>query len=255
MKIEVKKVNKYFGKLHVLKDLDLTVGAGEKLIVIGPSGCGKSTLLFCLNALEPIQSGDIVVGGTSIVNSNRKTLRRIRQKIGIVFQQFNLFPHYTAYENVELALRIVLHLDPEEARQRTLSVLDKVGLSDKIDNYPSQLSGGQQQRVAIARALVMEPEVLLLDEITSALDPELTGEVLDVVEKLSKEKEITIIFVTHEILFARKVADRVIFMDGGVIVEEGPPDILLLKPRMERTKRFLSKVTQHLSGEESSVSR
>lgn len=254
MRIELAKINKYFGKLHVLKDLDLTIQTGEKLIVIGPSGCGKSTLLFCLNALEPIQSGDIVVGDTSIVNCNRRALRRIRQKIGIVFQQFNLFPHYTARENVELALKIVLHLDPEEARERAVNVLNKVGLSDKIDNYPSQLSGGQQQRVAIARALVMEPEVLLLDEITSALDPELTGEVLDVVERLSREKEITIIFVTHEILFARKVADRVIFIDDGVIIEEGPPDILLLKPRKQRTKKFLSKVTQHLSTESSSNS-
>lgn len=253
MRIELVKVNKYFGKLHVLNDLDLTIRAGEKLVIVGPSGCGKSTLLFCLNALEPIQSGNIVVGDTSIVNCNRKTLRRVRQKIGIVFQQFNLFPHYTALENVQLALKIVLHLDPENAKRRAVSVLDKVGLSDKIDNYPSQLSGGQQQRVAIARALVMEPEVLLLDEITSALDPELTGEVLDVVEKLSKEKEITIIFVTHEILFARKVADRVIFMDDGVIAEEGPPDILL-RPRRERTKRFLSKVTQHLNAESSSGS-
>jgi len=249
VRIELEKVNKYFGKLHVLNDLDLTIRAGEKLVIVGPSGCGKSTLLFCLNALEPIQSGNIIVGDTSIVNCNRKTLRRVRQKIGIVFQQFNLFPHYTVRENVQLALKIVLHLDPEKAKRRAVSVLDKVGLSDKIDNYPSQLSGGQQQRVAIARALVMEPEVLLLDEITSALDPELTGEVLDVVEKLSQEKEITIIFVTHEILFARKIADRVIFMDDGVIVEEGPPDILLLKPRKERTKRFLSKVTQHLDAE------
>lgn len=247
MKIELRKANKYFGKLHVIRDLDLTVEAGEKVIIIGPSGCGKSTLLFCLNALEPIQSGDIILGDTSMTKCSRKALRRIRQKIGIVFQQFNLFPHYTALENVQLALKIVLRLDPATARQRAISVLDKVGLSDKIDNYPSQLSGGQQQRVAIARALVMEPEILLLDEITSALDPELTGEVLDVVEKLSKEKEITILFVTHEILFARKVANRVIFMDNGVIVEQGPPDKVLLSPREDRTKRFLSKVTQHLT--------
>jgi ABC-type polar amino acid transport system ATPase subunit len=247
MRIELTKVNKYFGKLHVIRNLDLTIEAGEKIIMIGPSGCGKSTLLFCLNALEAVQSGDIVVGGTSIVNCNRKTLRKIRQKIGIVFQQFNLFPHYTVFENVQLALKVVLHLNPEDARKKAVNVLGKVGLSDKIDNYPSQLSGGQQQRVAIARALVMEPEVLLLDEITSALDPELTGEVLDVVEELSKEKEITIIFVTHEILFARKVADRVIFMDNGVVVEEGPPDRVFLAPREDRTKKFLSKVTQHLT--------
>jgi ABC-type polar amino acid transport system ATPase subunit len=246
MRIELTNVNKYFGKLHVLKDLTLTIEAGEKIIIIGPSGCGKSTLLFCLNALEPIQSGEIVVGDMPIVNCTRKTLRRIRQKIGIVFQQFNLFPHYTVLENVALALKVVLHSDPKDARERAGSVLDRVGLADKLENYPSQLSGGQQQRVAIARALVMEPEVLLLDEITSALDPELTGEVLAVVEKLSQEKEITIIFVTHEILFARRVANRVIFMDEGVIVEEGPPDIVLLNPRKERTKRFVSKVTQHL---------
>ncbi len=253
MRIELAKVNKYFGNLHVIKNFDLTIEAGEKVIIIGPSGCGKSTLLFCINALEHVQSGRIVIGDTPITNSNRKTVRSLRQKIGIVFQQFNLFPHYTVRENVQLALKIVLHLDPKEAKGRAIGVLERVGLEDKLDNYPSQLSGGQQQRVAIARALVMEPAVLLLDEITSALDPELTGEVLAVVENLSQEKEITIIFVTHEILFARKIADRVIFMDDGVIVEEGEPDIVLLNPRKERTKRFVSKVTQHLSTESDST--
>lgn len=245
MKVEFMQVNKYFGKLHVLRDLDLMIEAGEKLVIIGPSGCGKSTLLFCLNALEPIQSGNIVVGDTSLVKCDRKTLRKTRQKIGIVFQQFNLFPHYTVRENVELALKVVLQIDPEEAKEKTAKVLGKVGLSEKINYYPSQLSGGQQQRVAIARALVMEPEVLLLDEITSALDPELSGEVLEVVENLAKEKAITIVFVTHEILFARKIADRVVFMNDGVIVEQGPPDTLFVNPRQERTKQFLSKVLHH----------
>ncbi len=245
MKVEFVQVNKYFGKLHVLRDLDLMIEAGEKLVIIGPSGCGKSTLLFCLNALEPIQSGNIVVGDTSLVKCDRKTLRKTRQKIGIVFQQFNLFPHYTVRENVELALKVVLQIDPQEAKEKAAKVLGKVGLSEKINHYPSQLSGGQQQRVAIARALVMEPEVLLLDEITSALDPELSGEVLEVVENLAKEKAITIVFVTHEILFARKIADRVVFMNDGVIVEQGPPDTLFVNPRQERTKQFLSKVLHH----------
>ncbi len=245
MKVEFVQVNKYFGKLHVLRDLDLMIEAGEKLVIIGPSGCGKSTLLFCLNALEPIQSGNIVVGDTSLVKCDRKTLRKTRQKIGIVFQQFNLFPHYTVRENVELALKVVLQIDPQEAKEKAAKVLGKVGLSEKINHYPSQLSGGQQQRVAIARALVMEPEVLLLDEITSALDPELSGEVLEVVENLAKEKAITIVFVTHEILFARKIADRVVFMNDGVIVEQGPPDTLFANPRQERTKQFLSKVLHH----------
>ncbi len=244
MIIVLKKVNKFYGKLHVLKDLDLTISSGEKLVIIGPSGCGKSTLLFCINALEPIQNGEIWIGNLQINNSNHKTIRRIRQKIGMVFQQFNLFPHYTALENVELALKVVLKMDPMRAKEKTAIVLKKVGLSDKLNNYPSQLSGGQQQRVAIARALVMDPEVLLLDEITSALDPELTGEVLEVVEQLAKEKGITMIFVTHEIPFARRTANRVIFMDNGAIVEEGPPGILLDNPRKERTKKFLNKIIQ-----------
>jgi len=247
MRIEFKKVNKHYGDLHVLRDLDLSVDSGEKIVLIGPSGCGKSTLLFCINALEPIQSGDIIVGETSTVHCSRKTLRKIRQKIGIVFQQFNLFPHYTVRENVELALKVVLHLDPEESLRRSHKVLGEVGLLDKIDKYVSQLSGGQQQRVAIARALVMEPEILLLDEITSALDPELTGEVLEVVEKLVKEREITVILVTHEILFSRKVADRVIFMVDGAIVEQGTADQVLMNPCEDRTKQFLCKVTQHLT--------
>jgi polar amino acid transport system ATP-binding protein len=187
------------------------------------------------------------VGETSTVHCPRKTLRRIRQKIGIVFQQFNLFPHYTVRENVELALGVVLHLDPEEAHRRSRKVLGEVGLLDKIDKYVSQLSGGQQQRVAIARALVMEPQILLLDEITSALDPELTGEVLEVVDKLVKEREITVIMVTHEILFSRKIANRVIFVVDGVIVEQGSPEKVLLNPSEDRTKQFLNKVTQHLA--------
>ncbi len=247
MRIEISKVNKYFGKLHVLRDLDLTIEAGEKLVIIGPSGCGKSTLLFCLNGLEPIDSGDIVVGETSIAKCNRKVLRKTRQKFGIVFQQFNLFPHYTALENVELALKVVLKIDPKMARERAADVLTKVGLSDKMGNYPSQLSGGQQQRVAIARALVYEPEILLLDEITSALDPELSGEVLDVVENLAREKTITIVFVTHEIPFAQKIADRVIFIDNGNVVEQGPPNMLFCNPCQERTRQFLSKVTHQLN--------
>jgi ABC-type polar amino acid transport system ATPase subunit len=247
MRIEFNKVNKHYGDLHVLHDLDLNIESGEKIVLIGPSGCGKSTLLFCINALEMIQSGDIIVGETSTVHCSRKTLRKIRQKIGIVFQQFNLFPHYTVRENVELALKVVLHLDPEESHRRSQKVLGEVGLIDKIDKYVSQLSGGQQQRVAIARALVMEPQILLLDEITSALDPELTGEVLDVVEKLVKEREITVIMVTHEILFSRKVANRVIFMVDGVIVEQGPADQVLMNPCEDRTKQFLCKVTQHLT--------
>lgn len=248
MEVVFKGVNQYYGDLHVIRDLDLTIESGEKIVLIGPSGCGKTTLLFCINGLEEIRNGEIIVGGTSVAKCRRTQLRRLRQKIGIVFQQFNLFPHYTVGENVALALRVVLHLAPEEIKRRTQKVLQEVGLEDKADSYMSQLSGGQQQRVAIARALVMEPEILLLDEITSALDPELTGEVLDVVERLAREKSITIVFVTHEILFSRKVADRIIFMENGVIVEEGPPDQVLLKPRVERTKEFLSKITKHIDG-------
>ncbi|HHF98794.1 MAG TPA: amino acid ABC transporter ATP-binding protein [Candidatus Aerophobetes bacterium] len=245
MKIVLKKVNKFYGKLHVLKNLDLTIESGEKVVFIGPSGCGKSTMLFCINALEPIQSGEIWVGDTPVHNSHHKVIRKVRQKVGIVFQQFNLFPHYTALGNVELALKVVLKMDPEQAREKGINALKRVGLGDKLDSYPSQLSGGQQQRVAIARALVMDPEVLLLDEITSALDPELSGEVLEVVEQLAKERGITILFVTHEIPFARRVADRIIFMDNGKVVEEGPPEILLNNPRKERTKKFLSKILHY----------
>jgi len=245
MRIILKKVNKFYGKLHVLKDFDLTIDSGEKVVFIGPSGCGKSTLLFCINALEPIQSGEIWIGDVPLHNSHHKAIRKVRQKVSIVFQQFNLFPHYTALENVQLALKVVLKMDPPKAREKGINALERVGLADKLDNYPSQLSGGQQQRVAIARALVMDPEALLLDEITSALDPELTGEVLEVVEELAKEKGITILFVTHEIPFAHKVADRIIFMDNGIIVEEGPPDVLLNNPKKERTKKFLSKILQY----------
>ena len=241
MKVEFKKVNKSYDHLKVLRNLDLVIESGEKVVLIGPSGCGKSTTLFCINALEPIQSGEILVGGTSIVHCSRKTLRKMRQKIGIVFQQFNLFPHYTVGENVELALKVVLHLDSEEIHQRARKVLGEVGLSDKIDNYVSQLSGGQQQRVAIARALAMEPKVMLFDEPTSALDPEMVGEVLDVMKALAKEG-MTMVVVTHEMGFAREVADQVVFMDEGKVVEVGTPEHFFTDPQHERTKLFLSQI-------------
>jgi ABC-type polar amino acid transport system ATPase subunit len=238
--VKVKNVNKYFGHLHVLKDLSLDVSKGEVVVVIGPSGSGKSTLLRCLNYLEPVQSGEIWIDGIRL--DQRKTnIRAVRAEVGIVFQSFNLFPHLTALRNVMLAPLVVRKRREADVRQAAVAMLSKVGLQEKIDVYPSQLSGGQQQRVAIARALAMEPKLMLFDEVTSALDPELVREVLDVMKQLARDG-MTMIVVTHEMGFAREVADRVIFMDEGRILEEGTAAEIFDRPKNQRTKEFLGKI-------------
>ena len=238
--VKVKNVNKYFGHLHVLRDLSLDVSKGEVVVVIGPSGSGKSTLLRCLNYLEPVQSGEIWIDGIRL-DHHKTNIRAVRAEVGIVFQAFNLFPHLTALRNVMLAPRVVRKRPEAEARQAAVAMLTKVGLQDKIDAYPSQLSGGQQQRVAIARALAMQPKLMLFDEVTSALDPELVREVLDVMKQLARDG-MTMLVVTHEMGFAREVADRVIFMDEGRIIEQGTAADLFDRPRNQRTKEFLGKI-------------
>jgi putative glutamine transport system ATP-binding protein len=238
--IQLIKVNKHFGPLHVLVDIDLTVKAGEKLVVIGPSGSGKSTLIRCINLLERPTSGTVIVDGVD-VTAPRAPLTKVRQSIGMVFQQFNLYPHKTVLENVTLAPILVKGVPREEAEATGLQFLERVGLKHKAHAYPSKLSGGQQQRVAIARALNMRPKIMLFDEPTSALDPEMVQEVLDVMISLSQDG-ITMVVVTHEMGFAREVADRVIFMDGGQILEEGPPEHFFESPTHERTKLFLSRI-------------
>ena len=242
--IQLEGVHKRFGELHVLKGIDLTVLPGRVVCVIGPSGSGKSTLLRCINLLEPIDEGRIIFEGNDITESTKKELDVVRRRIGMVFQHFNLFPHRSVVENVSLAQTTVLKRSVEEARERSESMLARVGLSDKLEEYPERLSGGQQQRVAIARALAMDPHVMLFDEVTSALDPELIKEVLDVMRELAAEG-MTMVVVTHEIGFAREVANYVVFMDEGVIVEEGPVRRVIDAPREERTKRFLGLVLEH----------
>lgn len=243
--LEAKNIYKSFGKLEVLRGIDVEVERGEVIAIIGPSGSGKSTFLRCLNKLEQIDNGSITFDGETIaengIYANDKTLRRIFKKMGMVFQNFNLFPQKSVIENIIEAPLVVKKAKKEDAVAHARKLLNDVGLSDKESAYPCQLSGGQQQRVAIARALAMEPEILLFDEPTSALDPELTGEVLAVMRKLAAEKN-TMIVVTHEIGFAREVASRVIFMDNGVIVEEGTPEEVLSDPKNERTKQFLNRV-------------
>jgi polar amino acid transport system ATP-binding protein len=248
--LSLQGVCKRFGKLEVLRGVDLEVKKGEVVCVLGPSGSGKSTLLRCVNLLEPPEEGDIHLEERSICKgpdsgSGEQSweLDFVRQRVGIVFQQFNLFPHKTAMQNVTLAQERVLGRSPREARAKATELLERVGLGDKLNEYPERLSGGQQQRVAIARALAMDPHVMLFDEVTSALDPELVKEVLDVMRELAEEG-MTMMVVTHEIGFAREVADRVVFMDGGVIVEEGPPSQVLDEPREERTRRFLGLVLE-----------
>jgi len=238
--VKVKNIHKYFGHLHVLKDLSLDIAKGEVVVVIGPSGSGKSTLLRCLNYLEPVQSGEIWIDGIRL-DHHRTNIRAVRAEVGIVFQSFNLFPHLTAIRNVMLAPVVVRRRPDAEVRKEALAMLAKVGLQDKVDAYPSQLSGGQQQRVAIARALAMQPKLMLFDEVTSALDPELVREVLDVMKQLARDG-MTMIVVTHEMGFAREVADRVIFMDEGRIVEEGTAEALFERPQNQRTKEFLGKI-------------
>ena len=238
--IQIRDLHKRFGDLEVLKGIDFEVGSGEVVCVIGPSGSGKSTLLRCVNRLEEPTSGTILIEGTDITDPNAD-VDLLRTRIGMVFQHFNLFPHLTVLGNLTIAQRKVLRRSRKEAEEVARRNLERVGLSDKIDQYPNHLSGGQQQRVAIARALSMEPEMMLFDEPTSALDPELIGEVLDVMRKLAEEG-MTMMVVTHEMGFAREVADRVVFMDAGVVVEEGTPMDVLTNPKHERTRRFLSMI-------------
>lgn len=238
--ISIRNLKKSFGDLHVLKGIDLDVRRGEKVVVLGPSGSGKSTMLRCINALEDADSGTITVDGVE-VTSRRTNINRLREHLGMVFQRFNLWPHKTVLENVMLGQMVVSGRSKAEARERALKMLERVGLAAKADEYPVRLSGGQQQRVGIARALAMDPKAILFDEPTSALDPELVGEVLAVMKSLADEG-MTMIVVTHEITFAREVADRVIFMDGGVIVEQGNPEDVLVHPKEERTRAFLKRV-------------
>jgi polar amino acid transport system ATP-binding protein len=241
--VRLEDVHKSFRKLHVLRGIDLDVAPGSVVCVLGPSGSGKSTLLRCINLLEHPERGRIFLEGKEITGFGKGDVDFVRRRVGIVFQQFNLFPHKSVTENVTLAQTTVLKRRPEEALARAAALLERVGLSDKIDEYPERLSGGQQQRVAIARALAMDPHVMLFDEVTSALDPELIKEVLDVMRELAADG-MTMVVVTHEIGFAREVADRVVFMDAGLVVEEGPPGELFEHPREERTKRFLGLVLE-----------
>jgi len=238
--ISVNKLYKSFGEVEVLKGIDLEVSTGEVVAIIGPSGSGKSTLLRCLNLLETPTSGEIIFEGNQLT-AKGTNINKLRQKMGMVFQSFNLFPHKTVIENLMLAPSLLNKGDKSGLKATALELLDKVGLQDRAEHYPSQLSGGQKQRVAIARALAMNPDVMLFDEPTSALDPEVVGDVLQVMKKLALEG-MTMVVVTHEMGFAREVADRVIFMDKGVVQEEGPPSELFTNPKHERTKSFLSKV-------------
>ncbi|KOG37403.1 ABC transporter [Streptomyces decoyicus] len=245
--IDVQGLRKAFGELEVLRGIDFSVARGEVVCVIGPSGSGKSTLLRCVNLLEEPSAGRVVVAGTEVTDPD-VDIDRVRRRIGMVFQAFNLFPHLTALENLTIAQRRVLGRDRGEAERIARANLERVGLSDKAGAYPAQLSGGQQQRVAIARALSMEPELMLFDEPTSALDPELVGDVLAVMRALAQEG-MTMLVVTHEMSFAREVADRVVFMDGGVIVEEGTPEQVVGAPQHERTRTFLARVLDPAAAE------
>ena len=238
--IDVKNLHKYFGSLEVLKGIDCHIDKGECVCVIGPSGSGKSTFLRCLNLLETPTKGDIVIDDMHLTEKNFD-VDAMRKRVGMVFQHFNLFPHLTILENVTLAPIRHKMMTEEPAKEKAMELLNRVGVGDKADNYPAQLSGGQKQRVAIARSLALSPEVMLFDEPTSALDPEMVGEVLEVMKQLAKEG-MTMVVVTHEMGFAREVANRVFFMDGGGILEEGTPEQIFDHPQEERTKAFLSKV-------------
>jgi len=241
--IRFSNVNKWFGDLHVLKDINLSVEAGEVVVVCGPSGSGKSTLIRCINRLEPIQQGELVVDNMK-VHEKKTNMTKIRAEIGFVFQQFNLYPHMTAVGNVTIAPMKVRKMKKSEAEKLGREILERVGLGNKADAYPAQLSGGQQQRVAIARGLCMRPKIMLFDEPTSALDPEMINEVLDVMRDLAKEG-MTMMVVTHEMGFAREVANRVVFMDEGEIIEVAPPNDFFKNPKTERAKLFLSKILTH----------
>ncbi len=240
VKIHVSHLKKNFGDLEVLKDISTDIHEGEVVVIIGPSGSGKSTFLRCMNKLEEITAGEVVVDGTSLTDKHID-INKVRENVGMVFQHFNLFPHMNVTQNLMLAPVELKKASKEEAKERAIHMLKKVGMDDKAETYPEQLSGGQKQRVAIARALCMTPDIMLFDEPTSALDPEMVGEVLQVMKQLAADG-MTMVIVTHEMGFAREVADRVIFMDGGYIVEEGSPQEVLLNPKEPRTIDFLNKV-------------
>ncbi|MBI4489093.1 MAG: amino acid ABC transporter ATP-binding protein [Deltaproteobacteria bacterium] len=241
--VEFQHVNKWYGSLHVLREINLRIEKGEVVVVCGPSGSGKSTLIRCINRLEPIQSGEIVVNGLSLSDPALNP-SRLRAEVGMVFQSFNLYPHMTTLDNIMLAPLKVKGLPRAEAEKIAMTLLERVGIPDKAKAYPANLSGGQQQRVAIARALAMQPKIMLFDEPTSALDPEMINEVLEVMTDLAKEG-MTMIVVTHEMGFARRVAHRVVFMDEGQVVEEGSPETFFETPSSPRTKQFLSKILSH----------
>ncbi|WP_276787729.1 MULTISPECIES: amino acid ABC transporter ATP-binding protein [Bacillus] len=241
--ISFQDVNKHYGHFHVLKNINLHIKKGEVVVIIGPSGSGKSTLLRCINQLETVDGGVLTVNGVSI-HDKKTDINKVRRNIGMVFQHFHLYPHKTVLQNIMLAPIKVLKQSKEEAKETALYYLKKVGIPDKADAYPSQLSGGQQQRVAIARGLAMKPEIMLFDEPTSALDPEMIGEVLDVMKTLAKEG-MTMAVVTHEMGFAKEVADRIVFIDGGSILEEAAPAEFYESPREERARLFLSRILNH----------
>lgn len=245
--ITVSNLHKSFGAAHILKGISFSVRKGEVLSIIGPSGSGKSTILRCITQLETVDSGSISICGSSLVNEGvycpKDQMHRIALKSGLVFQNFNLFPHYSVLKNITDAQIHVLNKSPEDARKTALELLERMGLSGRENSYPSQLSGGQQQRVSIARALALKPEVLLFDEPTSALDPELTGEILAVIQSLAADK-MTMVVVTHEMAFARDISDHIIFMDGGVIVEDGNPEQVINNPQADRTKAFLARFSR-----------
>ncbi|MDP4557570.1 amino acid ABC transporter ATP-binding protein [Halomonas meridiana] len=244
--VRMQKLHKHFGSLHVLKEIDLDIVPGEVVVVIGASGSGKSTLIRCINGLEEFQSGSLEVDGNTLLPNGKSSqaLQTIRTEVGMVFQQFNLFPHLSVLDNITLAPMKVRGWSRQDAEETAKRLLERVGIADQANKYPSQLSGGQQQRVALARALAMEPRLMLFDEPTSALDPEMIGEVLDAMRELAKEG-MTMVIVTHEMGFAREVADRIIFIHKGEIAEQGPPEQLFDTPRHERTQSFLARVLKH----------
>jgi len=241
--ISFHQVNKHYGSFHVLKNVNLHINQGEVVVVIGPSGSGKSTMVRCINRLETVTSGELVVDGVK-VNDKITDINKLRRDIGMVFQHFNLYPHKTVLQNITLAPTKVLGVSQKEAEETALYYLEKVGIPEKAEMFPTQLSGGQQQRVAIARGLAMRPKIMLFDEPTSALDPETIGEVLDVMKKLAKEG-MTMVVVTHEMGFAREVADRIVFMDQGTILEDSTPEEFFASPREERARLFLSRILNH----------
>ena len=241
--ISMTKINKFYDDFHVLKNIDFSVKKGEIVVICGPSGSGKSTLIRCINGLEDIDNGDILVDNMDI-HASKKNLQAIRSEVGLVFQHFNLFPHLTILENITLAPTLVKNIDKKEINQIALNLLAKVKLADKANSYPADLSGGQKQRVAIARSLAMKPKIILFDEPTSALDPETIGDVLSVMKDLAQEN-FTIVCVTHEMGFAKEVGDRIVFMDHGVIIEENTPEEFFNNPKSERAKKFLNEILTH----------